>query len=64
MEKGTFRSKLAPPIEHKELTLPGVPEGAVSDDALEGVAGLLGVELPAGGAELTVSKLVKFTLYF
>ena len=60
MEKGTFCAKLAPPIQHIELALPGVPVGAVIDDALEGVAGLLGVELPAGGGKLTVSKLVKF----
>ena len=60
MEKGTFCAKLAPPIQHIELALLGVPVGAVIDDALKGVAGLLDVELPAGGAKLTMSKLVKF----
>ena len=60
MEKRTVCVKLAPPIELIELALSGVPLGAVLDDALEGIAGLLGVKLPAHGAKLTVSKLVKF----
>ena len=64
MEKGTFCAKLAPPIQHIELALLGVPVGAVIDEALEGVAGLLGMELPAGRAKLTVSKLMKITKEF
>ena len=47
MEKGTFSAKLALPIQHKELALPGVPLGAVLGDALDIAASLLGVKLPA-----------------
>ena len=62
MEKGTISPKLAPPVQHKELALNGVPVGAVRGGALEGVACLLCVKLPAGDSILTVSEICKISL--
>ena len=61
MEKGTCCAKLAPPIQHIELALLGVPVVAVLDAALKVGAGLLCMKLPAIGTKLAVSILMEFT---